>query len=89
MKKRCPYCGQMIQTTAQECEHCGKSLEGKQDTNNRKVGIEKWEKGVPSWLMGIVIVGGLFLVALMIYQGCQRISEPPEQDPPAAPASLP
>ena len=80
MKKRCAYCGEMILKSAKECEHCGRVFP-KSETNNRPraTGIQKWEKGVPSWVVYGTIVLGIFLIALMYYQAVERLSDPIEK----------
>jgi cytoskeletal protein RodZ len=77
MKKRCAYCGEMIQTSAAECPHCGRTLRRLDaDIAERKTGLQKWEKGVPSWMVYGVVVLGILFVVLMYYQAAQRIAEP-------------
>ncbi|MCH2182430.1 MAG: hypothetical protein MK108_10535 [Mariniblastus sp.] len=76
MKKRCPFCGVMIDAAAIECEHCGKVLRRNEaDAAPRAVGLQKWEKGVPSWMIYGAVLFGVLFVVLMYYQASQRISE--------------
>ena len=85
MKKRCAYCGEMILKSAKECEHCGRIFSQPNATKqSRATGIEKWEKGVPSWVIYATIVIGILLIGLMYYQAVERLSDP--TDPPTATA---
>jgi len=95
MKKRCAYCGEMIQASANDCEHCGKVLRRSEaETAPRKTGLQKWEKGVPSWMIYGAVLFGILFVVLMYYQASQRLSEPdpkparqPSQQQPAEPGA--
>ena len=87
MKKRCAYCAELIQASANECEHCGKVLRRNQtETTSRKTGIEKWQKGVPSWMIYAAVAFGLLIIFLMYYQASQRLADPTEKPTQSQPA---
>lgn len=80
MKKRCAYCGEMIQASSIECEHCGKALRRPEaNAAPRATGLQKWQKGVPSWMVYGAILFGVLFIFLMYYQVSQRLAEPAEK----------
>ncbi len=87
MKKRCAFCAELIQASASECEHCGKVLRRNQtDTTPRKTGLEKWQKGVPSWMIYAAVAFGLLIIFLMYYQASQRLADPSKKPTQSQPA---
>ena len=77
MKKRCAYCGEMIQASAIDCEHCGKVLRRTgSEAAPRATGLQKWQKGVPSWMIYGAVLFGILFILLMYYQVWERLAEP-------------
>ena len=82
MKKRCPYCGDMIRVGVAECEHCGKILKKESASAKENVSpsdLESWRnRSIPSWMMYGVTGLCLFCVFIMYAQGCERLAEQQE-----------
>jgi uncharacterized membrane protein YvbJ len=73
--KRCRFCGQKILDDASQCEHCGKTLRDTSTESAEKSGLtnlDSWEKqSVPAWVMYAVVAFFLFVLAFLIFKGCQ------------------
>lgn len=79
MKKRCRFCGEMIDSNDVECTHCGKQLVKSGSADGGGSGVVKldsWsQKSIPAWAMYLAVGVCLFCIWVMYSQGCARNEE--------------
>ena len=76
MKKRCRFCGDMIDSNDLECKHCGKVLSTKSTSEPDGGGVvrlDSWQqKSIPAWVMYLAVGICLLCIGIMYAQGCDR-----------------
>lgn len=69
----------MIDSSDQECKHCGKVLVVKKNTTEvggGSVSLDSWkQKSIPAWAMYLIAGICLFCIWIMYAQGCDRIED--------------
>lgn len=77
MSKQCRFCGGKISSDAYECEHCGKTLRKRAESETTGLtNIDSWKKkSVPAWVMYLVCGFFLFCLILLFVQAGDQDEE--------------
>ena len=66
--KRCPYCGEIIKSTAMKCKFCGEWLVKKENNNNNIYDAQVTEETQNTgWTIAVIVI--IFIIGCFLYGG--------------------